>query len=115
MRKLSRQFRAPSLKFCAVISLFPFFLASPARPDTIILHDGASYAGQFGGAPAARLRSPTLRAFNTISRSATCNRSYSPRQTTSSRCAAARSTAATTPASAPSPSPIPKASAINSQ
>jgi hypothetical protein len=55
MRKLSRKFRAPSLKFCAVIFLFSFFLASPARPDTIILHDGASYAGQFGGAPRGQI------------------------------------------------------------
>lgn len=47
MRKLSRKFRAPSLKSRAAIFLFPFFLASPSRPDTIILHDGASYAGQF--------------------------------------------------------------------
>jgi hypothetical protein len=55
MRKLSRQFRAPSLKFCAAIFLFPFFVASPARPDTIILHDGASYSGQFGGAPGGQI------------------------------------------------------------
>src|SRR5580693_1711398 len=55
MRKLSRQFRARSLKFCAVIFLFSFFLTSPARPDTIILHDGASYAGQFGGAPGGQI------------------------------------------------------------
>jgi hypothetical protein len=55
MRKLSRPFRAASLKFCAVMFLIPFFLASPARPDTIILHDGASYAGQFGGAPGGQI------------------------------------------------------------
>jgi hypothetical protein len=55
MRKLSHKFRAPSLKFCAVIFLFSFFLASPARPDTIILHDGASYAGQFGGASGGQI------------------------------------------------------------
>jgi len=55
MRKLSRQFRARSLKFCAVIFLCSFFQTSPARPDTIILHDGASYAGQFGGAPGGQI------------------------------------------------------------
>jgi hypothetical protein len=35
----------PSL--CLVIFLLILFLAAPARPDTIILHDGASYSGQF--------------------------------------------------------------------
>jgi hypothetical protein len=55
MRRLSLPFRAPSLKFCAAIFLFPFFLASPARPDTIILHDGASYSGQFGAPPGRQI------------------------------------------------------------
>jgi hypothetical protein len=40
-------------KFCVAIFVLGFFLALPARPDTIILHDGSSYTGQFGapGAP----------------------------------------------------------------
>jgi hypothetical protein len=45
MRKLSRQFRAvtPILYVFAALLLF----ASVARPDTIILHSGASYSGKF--------------------------------------------------------------------
>jgi hypothetical protein len=36
-------------KFCAALFLLGFFLAVPARPDTIILLDGSSYTGNFGG------------------------------------------------------------------
>ena len=40
-----------AIRFCLTICLAGFFLSTPARPDTVILHDGASYSGQFGGAP----------------------------------------------------------------
>jgi hypothetical protein len=38
-------------RFVAAATLLGLFLATPARPDIIILHDGASYSGHFGGAP----------------------------------------------------------------
>ncbi len=43
------------IKFCATIFLLGLFLPSLARPDTIILHDGTSYSGQFGGAPSGQI------------------------------------------------------------
>jgi hypothetical protein len=46
MRKLSRQFRAAShILYIAIATLL--FLAPVARPDTVILHNGASYSGKF--------------------------------------------------------------------
>jgi hypothetical protein len=53
MRQLSRQFRAAIAKYLATSVSLLFLvaaLASPARPDTVILHSGASYSGQFNGA-----------------------------------------------------------------
>jgi hypothetical protein len=50
MRKLSSQFRAGSPILVAVFaSAFAIllFLAPAARPDTVILHNGASYTGKF--------------------------------------------------------------------
>jgi hypothetical protein len=46
MRKLTRQFRAGSP---ILVSLFAIllFLAPAARPDTVILHNGASYTGKY--------------------------------------------------------------------
>jgi hypothetical protein len=38
-------------RFVAAGILLGLFLATPALPDIIILHDGASYSGHFGGAP----------------------------------------------------------------
>src|ERR1700761_3470650 len=50
MRKLTRQFRAISpILFCVAAILF--FLAPAARPDTIILHNGASYSGKLDVGP----------------------------------------------------------------
>jgi hypothetical protein len=45
MRKLTRQFRAVSPILFSVVAIL-FFLAPAARPDTIILHNGASYSGK---------------------------------------------------------------------
>ena len=45
MRKLTRQFRAVSSILFAVAAIL-FILAPAARPDTIILHNGASYSGK---------------------------------------------------------------------
>ncbi len=54
MRKLSRQFRASIAKVFGpgVAALFVIAaLATPARPDTVILHSGASYTGKFDVPP----------------------------------------------------------------
>ncbi len=42
-------------KLCVVLFFFSLSLAAPARPDTIILHDGTSYSGQFGAAPGSQI------------------------------------------------------------
>jgi hypothetical protein len=50
MRKLSRQFRATIAKLFTPATAAMFvvaMLAAPARPDTVILHNGASYTGKF--------------------------------------------------------------------
>jgi hypothetical protein len=46
MRKLTRQFRARSPILVGVFAIL-LFLAPAARPDTVILHNGASYSGKF--------------------------------------------------------------------
>ncbi len=74
MRKLTRQFRARSLKSCAALFLFPFFLAAPARPDTVILHNGASYAGKFDVAPVDQITFTDAQGIQYNFPSATCNR-----------------------------------------
>src|SRR4051794_25651353 len=43
------------IHLCVAFFILSFLLASPALPDTIILHDGASYSGQFGGAPGGKI------------------------------------------------------------
>jgi hypothetical protein len=43
--------RAGITKILATLFLLTLANPSPARPDTIILHDGASYSGRFGVAP----------------------------------------------------------------
>src|ERR1700722_16193792 len=46
MRKLSRRFRAVSPILVSVFAIL-LFLVPAARPDTVILHNGASYSGKF--------------------------------------------------------------------
>ena len=45
MRKLTRQFRAASPILFGLVAIL-LFLTPAARPDTIILHNGASYSGK---------------------------------------------------------------------
>jgi hypothetical protein len=51
MRKISPSLQATATKFLAAIFLLTLAGPSPARPDTIILQDGSSYVGRFGGVP----------------------------------------------------------------
>src|SRR5215475_5542818 len=50
MRKLTRRFRAATSTLFAVAAIL-LFVAPIARPDTVILHNGASYSGKFDVAP----------------------------------------------------------------
>jgi hypothetical protein len=54
MRKLTRQFRAVSSILFAVATIL-FLLAPVARPDTIILHNGASYSGKLDVGPDSQI------------------------------------------------------------
>jgi hypothetical protein len=42
-------------RLCGVLFLLALYFALPMRPDTVILHDGSSYSGQFGRNPGGEI------------------------------------------------------------